>query len=79
MSKIRGAFYPVDVTRLSMWACLIGLAFKRNPKARAACEAHQITATMIESSAQALREKTGFNPHVEEVLEHVLSQYALSR
>ena len=77
-AKIRRVFYPLDLTRLSMWACLVGLAFKRKPAVKAACEAHQITAAMIESSAQELRKNAGDNPHVEDVLEHALAVPAVS-
>ena len=73
-SRVRTQFAPLDPSRLSMWACLIGLAFKRSPEVREACAAGQISKDLFAASALAVQKKLGHNPHVEDVLQEAVSK-----
>ena len=64
---MRSCFAPVSPTRLSMWACLVGTAFKKSEPVRQAVKRDLISASLFEEcSAQLVREK-GHSPHVWDV------------
>ena len=66
-SRVRRCFEPVSPTRLSMWACLVGIAFKKSEAVRQAVKRDLISASLFEEcSAQLVREK-GHSPHVWDV------------
>ena len=66
-SRVRGRFAPVSPTRLSMWACLVGIAFKKSEAVRQAVKRDLISASLFEEcSAQLVREK-GHSPHIMDV------------
>ena len=65
--RVRKSFAPVSPTRLSMWACLVGIAFKKSEAVRQAVERDLISASLFEEcSAQLVREK-GHSPHIWDV------------
>ena len=72
-SRIVSEFWPVDPSRYSMWACLVGVALKTCPDVKEACAARRITKDMFAASAQELKAKLGHNPHVQDVLKHAIS------
>ena len=66
-SRVRSRFAPVSPTRLSMWACLVGIALKKSEAVRQAVKRDLISASLFEEcSAQLFREK-GHSPHVWDV------------
>ena len=66
-SRVRRCFEPVSPTRLSMWACLVGIAFKKSEAVRQAVKSDLISASLFEEcSAQLVWEK-GHSPHVWDV------------
>jgi len=73
-TKIRSVFWPVDPSRLSMWACLVGLAFKKNKPARQACAQGRFIVDLFAASAEALKAEFGDIPHVENVLKRMISK-----
>ena len=65
--RVRSCFAPVSPTRLSMWACLVGIAFKKSEAVRQAVKRDLISASLFEEcSAQLVREK-GHSPHIWDV------------
>ena len=72
VARIRKTFAPVDPSRLHMWACIFGIAFKRDPKLKEACETQRITPDIFTASALACKKKLGHNPHVEDVLKELM-------
>ena len=67
VSRVRSCFAPVSPMRLSMWACLVGVAFKKSEAVRQAVKRDLISARLFEEcSAQLVREK-GHSPHIWEV------------
>ena len=66
-SRVRSCFAPVSPTRLSMWACLVGIAFKKSEAVRQAVKRDLISASLFEEcSAQLVCEK-GHSPHIWDV------------
>jgi hypothetical protein len=57
-----------------MWACLVGLAFKKNKAARQACAQGRCNVDLFAASAQALKAEFGDIPHVENVLKRMISK-----
>ena len=70
--KLLAMFKPLPPTRWSMWACLMGIAFKQLPEAAKAFSEGRVPVEMFREHAERLREARGGNPHVKFVWESIL-------
>ena len=72
-----GTFHPVPPSRLSMWACLMGQAFKLTPHARLMWQSKEgVSVDMFKRHASKLDERTGVVPHVKQVWDSIVAESA---
>ena len=66
--KLVSTCHPVPPSRLSMWACLMGQAFKLTPHAKLLWQSKKgVSVDMFRRHASELKERTGVVPHVKQV------------
>ena len=75
--KLVSTFHPVPPSRLSMWACLMGQAFKLTPHARLLWQSKEgVSVDMFRRHASELKERTGVVPHVKQVWDSIVAESA---
>ena len=75
--KLLATCHPIPPSRLSMWACLMGQAFKLTPQARLRWQSKEgVSVDMFRRHASKLEERTGVVPHVKQVWDSVVAESA---
>ena len=75
--KLVSTFQPVPPSRLSMWACLMGQAFKSRPQARLLWQSKEgVSVDTFKHHASKLKDKTGVVPHVMQVWDAIVAKSA---
>ena len=70
-------FHPVPPSRLSMWACLMGQAFKLTPQARLLWQSKEgVSVDTFRRHALKLTEGSGVVPHVKQVWDSIVAESA---
>ena len=75
--KLVSTCHPVPPSRLSMWACLMGQAFKLTPQARLLWQSKEgVSVDTFQRHASKLEERTGVVPHVMQVWGSIVAESA---
>ena len=75
--KLVSTCHPVPPSRLSMWACLMGQAFKLTPQARLLWQSKEgVSVDTFQRHASKLEERTGVVPHVKQVWDSIVAESA---
>ena len=67
-------FSPIHPTRVSMWACLMGMAFKQVPGAVDAWRSGRATPELFRQHAERLKRGSGSTPHIKFVWKSILQE-----
>ena len=68
-------FAPLLPSRLSMWACLMGQAFKSLPQAVELWRSGTVPPNMFRRHANKLRSKLGIAPHMKHVWDSIIAEF----
>ena len=75
--QLVSTFHPVPPSRLSMWAGLMGQAFKLTPDARLLWQSKEgVSVDMFRRHASKLEERTGVVPYVQQVWDSIVAESA---
>ena len=75
--KLVSTFHPVPPSRLSMWACLMGQAFKLTPHARLLWQSKEgVSVDTFQRHASKLEQRTGVVPYVMQVWGSIVAESA---
>ena len=75
--KLVSTFRPVPPSRLSMWACLMGQAFKLTPQSRLLWQSKEgVSVDTFKHHASKLTDRTGVAPHVMQVWGSIVAESA---
>ena len=73
---LRSTFSPVAPSRISMWACLMGLTFKTLPGAEALWRSQRVSVETFRRHCAKLQERSGVPPHLKQVWQSLLAEFA---
>ncbi len=65
-------FSPLPPTRMAMWACLMGIAFKQVPKALEAWQSGRVPVEVFIEHAERLKQEHGMTPHIQFVWQSIV-------
>ena len=74
--KLISEFSPLPPSRLSMWGCLMGQAFKLTPQAKLLWQSDRVPVDMFRRHAEQLKESSGVTPHVKQVWDSIVAEFA---
>ena len=67
-------FAPLHPTCLSMWGCLMGIAFKKVPGALAAWKSGKVTEEVFKKHAELQKTKWKCTPHLKYIWESIIEE-----